>query len=277
MSIKQIIRRGLVFIFKGTPVNNTVAEISYLGPHNALKGKKVIITGGGSGLGFSIAERFIRESAEVLIAGRNVNKLRDAANKLGCKYLQLDVSDCESFKSFISQAVQELGGINVLVNNAGVSLHETSFFEVTPESFDIQMNTNFKGAFFLTQTFISYLRDSNQKGNVLFISSETGDTADFRPYGYTKAAINSMTKGLAYLFAKEGIRVNAISPGITASDMTGLSIDGNIYYEGNIVERVYMPEEVAEAACFLVSDVSGCISGQIIACNNAKTVNPRWK
>ena len=100
---------------------------------------------------------------------------------------------------------------------------------------------------------------------------------DFRPYGSTKAAINSMVQGLAYLFAKEGIRVNAVAPGITASDMTGLSTEGDISYRGNISGRVYMPEEVAEVAAFLISDAAGCVSGQIITCNNAKTINARWK
>lgn len=277
MALKHILLRGLMYIFKGVPVKKTFAEISYLSPQNKLSGKKIIITGGGSGLGFSMAKKFIQEGADVLISGRNAEKLRKAAETLKCKYLQLDVSDYSSFKRFIETASIELGGINVLVNNAGVSLHEKNFFEVTPEGFDIQMNTNFKGAFFLTQTFISYLKKREQRGNILFISSETGDTADFRPYGYTKAAINSMVRGLAYLFAKDGIRVNAVSPGVTASEMTGLSTEGNIHYMGNIIERVYMPEEVAEAACFLISDVSNCISGQIVVCNNAKTVNPRWK
>lgn len=277
MSVKQIIKRGLTYIIKGTPIKKTVSEISYLSPSETLKGKKIIITGGGSGLGLAMAKKFIQEKAEVLIVGRNEKKLQDAAQKLGCKYLQLDVTDCHSFKTFMENAAKELGGINVLVSNAGVSLHENSFFEVTPESFDIQINTNFKGPFFLAQQFISYLKETHQKGNILFVSSETGATVDCRPYGYTKAAINSMTKGLAHLFAKDGIRINAIAPGITASDMTGLSSEGNIYFPGNIIERVYMPEEVAETACFLISDAAGCISGEIITCNNAKTVNPRWK
>lgn len=277
MKIKQIIKRGLIYIIKGTPIKKTISEISYLNPSETLKGKRIIITGGGSGLGFSMAKKFIQEKADVLIAGRNEKKLQDAAQKLGCKYLKLDVTDCHSFKVFIETAEKELGGINVLVSNAGISLHEKSFFDVTPESFDIQINTNFKGAFFLAQHFISYLKEKNKNGNILFISSETGGTVDCRPYGYTKAAINSMTKGLAYLFAKDGIRINAIAPGITASEMTGLSSKGDIYYPGNIIERVYMPEEVAETACFLISDASGCISGEVITCNNAKTVNPRWK
>lgn len=276
MSIKKIIKRGLTYIIKGVPIQHTVSEISYLNPSEILIGKKIIITGGGSGLGFSMAQKFVQEKAEVLIAGRNEKKLSNAAQQLGCKYLKLDVTNYSSFKTFIQKAEKELGGIDVLVSNAGVSLHEVSFFDVSPESFDIQINTNFKGPFFLAQQFISYLKNNHKKGNILFISSETGTTVDCRPYGYTKAALNSMTKGLAHLFAKDGIRINAIAPGITASDMTGLSNKGNIYFSGNTIKRVYMPEEIAETACFLISEASGCISGEIITCNNAKTVNPRW-
>lgn len=116
-----------------------------------------------------------------------------------------------------------------------------------------------------------------RKGNVLFVSSETGETVDWRPYGFTKAAVNSVVQGLAYLFIEDGIRINAVAPGVTASDMTGIKAEGNLYYEGNALNRVYLPEEVAETACFLLSDASGCISGQIITCNNGKTINARWK
>ena len=253
------------------------ANISYLSPNETLCRKKVVITGGGRGLGFSMAKKFVEEGAEVLIAGRNMKVLEESAKKLECKYLQLDVSNPSEFDAFMYKAEELLGGLNVLVNNAGISLHENTFFDVTPETFDKQVDTNLKGAFFLTQTFIRHSKKSGAKACVLFVSSETGDTMDFRPYGFTKAAINSMVQGLAYLFAKEGIRVNAVAPGITASDMTGLSTEGNISYTGNISGRVYMPEEVAEVAAFLISEAAGSVSGQIITCNNAKTVNARWK
>ena len=257
--------------------NPVYANISYLSPNETLRGKKVVITGGGRGLGFSMAKKFVAEGAEVLIAGRNIKVLEESAKKLECKYLQLDVSNPSEFDAFMDKAEELLGGLNVLVNNAGISLHENTFFDVTPETFDKQVDTNFKGAFFLTQTFIRHIKNTDTKASVLFVSSETGDTMDFRPYGFTKAAINSMVQGLAYLFAKDGIRVNAVAPGITASDMTGLSTEGDISYRGNIPGRVYMPEEVAEVAAFLISDAAGCVSGQIITCNNAKTVNARWK
>ena len=276
MSIKSRLKHLVSFLVHGNP-KPVYANISYLSPNETLRGKKVVITGGGRGLGFSMANKFVAEGAEVLIVGRNIKVLEESAKKLECKYLQLDVSNPSEFDTFMDKAEELLGEVNVLVNNAGISLHENTFFDVTPETFDKQVDTNLKGAFFLTQSFIRHIKNTDTKACILFVSSETGDTMDFRPYGFTKAAINSMVQGLAYLFAKDGIRVNAVAPGITASDMTGLSTEGDISYRGNISGRVYMPEEVAEVAAFLISDAAGCVSGQIITCNNAKTVNARWK
>ncbi len=253
------------------------AEISYLQPNERLRGKKIIISGGGRGLGASMAEKFVNEGAEVLIVGRTEKTIKDTAERIDCKYMTLDVCKVDKFADFIMQADEMLDGVNCLVNNAGISLHEDTFFDVTPDTFDRQIDTNLKGAFFLTQEFIRKVKSDNRKAAVLFVSSETGDTVDFRPYGFTKAALNSMTQGLAYLFAKDNIRINAVAPGVTASDMTGISAEGNIYLSYNHTERAYLPDEVAETACFLLSDASGCVSGQIITCNNAKTVNARWK
>lgn len=258
-------------------VNQVTANITYSAPNERLKGKKIIITGGGRGLGASMAKKFIKEGADVLVAGRSEKSVKDTADMLGCKYLILDVSKPETFKNFIMKADEVLGGVNAIVNNAGISLHEATFFDVTPETFNAQVETNLKGSFFITQEFVSLIKSRNQEGIILFTSSETGDTMDFRPYGFTKAAINSMVQGLAYLFRKDGIRINAISPGITASDMTGIKTDGNIGAGEYATGRYYLPEEVSETACFLLSDASGCVSGQIITCNNAQTVNARWK
>lgn len=276
MGIKSKLKHMISFLLHGDP-KPIYANITYLSPNETLRGKKVVITGGGRGLGFAMAKKFKAEGAEVLIAGRNLKVLEESAQTIGCDYLKLDVSNPSEFDAFMKKAVDKLNGINVLVNNAGISLHENTFFDVTPDTFDMQVDTNLKGAFFLTQSFIRHIKDSGLKACVLFVSSETGDTMDFRPYGFTKAAINSMVQGLAYLFAKDGIRVNAVAPGITASDMTGLKTEGDINYSGNIIGRVYMPEEVAETAAFLISDAAGCVSGQIITCNNAKTINARWK
>lgn len=277
MNLSKYLKRGIQYVLHGVPNKTIKAEISYLSSNGRLKDKKIIITGGGRGLGASMAEKFVEEGAEVLIVGRTEKTVKESAERIGCKYLTLDVSKVDTFKDFIQNADELLGGVNCLVNNAGISLHERTFFDVTPETFVQQVDTNFKGAFFLTQEFIRKVKSEGRKANILFVSSETGDTMDFRPYGFTKAAVNSMTQGLAYLFAKDNIRINAVAPGITASDMTGITEDGNLYLSSNHTDRAYLPKEVAETACFLLSDTSGCVSGQIITCNNAKTINARWK
>ncbi len=274
MDIKQKIKNKILKPLR--PVKIT-ADISYLNPQNRLKGKRIVVTGGSRGIGKAIANKLIKEGAQVIITGRNEESLKKCSEELGCKYLILDMLDISNFDSFIENAESELGGLDCLVNNAGVSLHEKTFFDVTEETFDVQVNTNFKGPLFLTQAFLNKLRSKNSSGNVLFISSETGITMDIRPYGYTKAAINSMVQGLAYVLAKDNIRINAIAPGITATEMTGFSADKNLYCQSNMTDRVYLPEEVAELACFLLSDVSGSISGQIIACNNGRSINSRLK
>ena len=102
-------------------------------------------------------------------------------------------------------------------------------------------------------------------------------TADERPYGLTKAAINSLIQGLAHKYVKEGFRINGIAPGVTISDMVGKINDGNLSGGGGITGRYYLPEEVAEVACFLLCDVSNCINGQILVCNEGKTINARWR
>lgn len=276
MSLIRITKHIISFLLHGE-TKPTIANISYLQPNNLLAGKKILITGGGRGLGFSMAKKFIAEGAEVLIAGRSENTLKVSAEEIGCKYLTLDVTKPESFKEFMIKANEILGGVNCIVNNAGISLHESTFFDVTPDTFNAQVDTNLKGCFFLTQEFIKLHKGRQYPLNVLFTSSETGDTMDFRPYGFTKAAVNSMVQGLAYLFRKDNIRINAVAPGITVSDMTGVASDGNLAAEYYASGRYYLPEEVAETACFLLSDASGCVSGQIITCNNAQTVNSRWK
>lgn len=277
MNIKGIIKRALLYIVKGVPIYHTTAQISYLSASQKLKGKRIIVTGGGRGLGYAMAKKFVEEGAFVLIAGRNEQTLKESSQKIGCQYYVLDVSDVTSHVQFLHKAEELLGGLDCLVNNAGISMHEMDYSAVTQESFDTQINTNLKGPFFLTQQFVRRIKELQHPASVLFISSETGETADERPYGWTKAATNSMVKGLAYRLASNGIRVNAVAPGVTASDMTGLKEDGNLYASNSPSGRIYLSEEVAEVASFLLSDVSGCISGQVITCNNGKTINARWK
>lgn len=275
MGIKTYLKRGISYMLHGVRPIDVRADIHYLAPGKSLEGKRIIVTGGGRGLGFAMARKFVNEGAKVLIAGRNEEMLKKSASELGCEWLRLDMQEFDSFDTFVKDAVQKLGEVNCLVNNAGISLHEPTFFDVTKESFDAQLKTNLEGPFFLAQAVAAYMKGNGIKGNILFMSSETGDVADIRPYGLIKASINSLVRGLAHLFVKDDIRVNAVAPGVTASDMTGLSADGNLSLPYNANGRVFLPEEVAECAAFLLSDASGCVTGQILTCNSGTTINSR--
>lgn len=251
-------------------------QVKLTSPDKRLVGKRILVTGGTGGLGRAMAARFVAEGAKVLITGRNEDKLKQISSELGCEMLPFDLTHVDGIGSFVKRVIDQLGGIDCLVNNAGVSLHET-FQTVTSEGFDQQVNTNLKAPFFLSQQVLAYMEANGIKGQVLFISSDTGETADIRPYGLTKAAVNSLVRGLAYLYIKKGIRVNALAPGVTASEMTGFDSEGDLSCSFTQNGRVYLPEEMAEVAAFLLSDASGCISGQIVTCNNGNTVNARWK
>lgn len=277
-NIKHLIKKTVKLILAKRPIYTT-ANIVTLAPHNRLVNKKIVITGGSRGLGYYMAKKFVFEGADVLIAGRNEETLQKVAVEVGCKYLLLDVQNVFSFEGFIKEADKLLGGINCLVNNAGISLHEDGILHVSPEDFDVQINTNFKGAFFLSKAFLAKCNEKKEDcvKNILFITSETGITVDERPYGLTKAALNSLVQGLAYRFVSQGYRINAIAPGITATEMTGICREGNLYCDGMPTKRYYLPEEIAEIACFMLSDASNLLNGQIIVCNEGKTINARWK
>lgn len=272
-SLKSYIKRGVSYILYGQPSVTVKAEIFTSQPAQSLKGKKILITGGNGGLGKAMAKKFIAEGAEVIITGRNEEKTKAAAAEVGCQYLIADLQNVDSLETVIGDSVKKLNGTNVLVNNAGVSLHEWEIEKVTFDGWDQQFDTNLRAPYFLTKYFLEYLTNNDIKGSVLFVSSERSQTVDIIPYGLTKAAMNSLVQGLAKKYINKGIRVNAVAPGVTASDMTGFDKDSNLYCPYNQTGRAYIPEEVAEVAAFLISDCSNCLSGQILVCNEAKTIN----
>lgn len=277
MPVCNYLKRGLRYIIKGIPEKNIRANIAYLLPNQRLIDKRIVVTGGGKGIGSAITKKCLSEGAKVLIAGRDEVALKKVASECGCKYLRLDVLNVDEFPSFLKKADELLGGMNCLINNAGISLHEGNIRNVTVEQFNRQINTNLRGGYFLAQQFIElFEKNGCENGNILFVSSERGIFVDDLPYGLTKAAINSLTQGLANRMVKNKIRVNAVAPGVTASEMTGFSADGNLYCPYNITERIYLPEEVAEIVCFMLSDASRCLSGQILVCNEGKSINTHW-
>ena len=273
MGIKARIKKKIANILNVAP-QYVEARISYLTPNERLLGKKIVITGGSRGLGLAMAKKSVAEGAKVLITGRSEESLKKTAEGIGCEYMVLDVKNVNVFDSFVNEAAKRLKGLDSIICNAGVSLHEGGFMNVTPQTFNCQFDTNLRGGYFLAQSFIKYILENKvPSANILFISSEKGIFVDDMPYGLTKRALISLTQALANEYIQKGIRINAIAPGVTASDMTGYKADSNLYAPFQINRRIYLPEEVAEVAVFLLSDASRCLSGQILACNEGKSIN----
>ena len=275
MGMKSYLKRAIKYIIKEHKVSIVKPEIVQKTPSEMLKNKNILITGGGSGLGYYIAKKLSAEGAKVIITGRNEEKLKKAVNEIenDVEYMVYDVKKCDS--NFIKTIYDKLGKIDCVINNAGISLHEGNMLNVTIEGFQNQFDTNLKGAYFLAQEYIKKIKEKNQKeGNIIFISSERGKQCDDIPYGLTKVAMNSLVEGMSRRFYKEGIRVNAIAPGITASDMTNIKRDEDLYCDYNASGRFFMPEEIAETVAFMVSDCSKCISGEVIHCDAGNHLNP---
>lgn len=272
---KGIFKRALKYIIKG--ISPIYVNVYNTNPNNCLANQNIFITGGSKGLGYAIAERCIAEGANVIIAGRNIDDLKEASKKLGKKsdYLELDVSNVDNFNDIFEKLEKKFNGkVDALVSNAGISLHEGEFRNVTHEGWDAQFNTNLKGNYFLVQEYIKYLESKkDKKGNILIITSERAKRDDDIPYGLTKIATSSFIRTMAERVVSEGIRINGVGPGVTASDMTGFKKNDDLYCEYQPTKRVFLPEEVAEVCNFLLSDVSNCITGEIITCNLGRHIN----
>lgn len=277
--MKGFIKRSIDYLLHGVKPRVVNASIVVSAMGASLKGKRIVVTGGGRGLGFYIAKKCVEEGAQVVISGRSEESLKKSSEELSnCAYVVYDVTRIEDRKKFFDECERLLGGtISCLVNNAGISLHEGNINNVTIETYDNQFGTNLKAPYFLSQEFIRrYEQAGLDSGSILFVTSERGLYCDDIPYGLIKAAINSLTQGLGRRLLKKGIRVNAVAPGVTASDMTGRSRDGNLDRQASCGGRVFLPEEVAEISAFLLSDRANCINSQIIPCNQGNHLRCDW-
>ncbi len=229
-----------------------------------------------------MAKKCIQEGANVIISGRDENKLIKACKELGknCSYIVFDISDVDNANLFIKQCCKKFknGVINALINNAGINLYEGSIENVTTESFDKQFDINLRGTYFLSKAFIEKKienKENEGESELIIISSQGGSCASDLPYRLTKASLNSLIQALAKKYYKSGIRVNGIAPGVTISDMTKdyAGTNGNNLATDESSGRCFLPEEIAEVTLFLLSDASKCISGEILHCNAGNHIN----
>lgn len=261
--IKKILRE----ILSNMPIKKSVNTPIMLG--NLLDNRTALITGGSSGIGLEIAKEFARNGANIIILGRNIDKLKKATNliknvnqKIEVNSYQIDISLEKDISSFFEKIEHFDNQVDILVNNAGV-ICEKDFWNVTEEEFDRVINTNLRGTYFFTRRFCKYLINNKIKGNILNVSSSSSLRPALTPYHFTKWSIRAFTKGLAKEVSKYGIVVNGIAPGPTATDMLFEGSD-NINNLGSPIGRYSTPQEIANLSCVLVSSLSESIVGDTI-------------
>lgn len=278
MDFFEYVKRGLHYIRHGelNRPQYITAQITLSSPNHRLDGKRILITGGGRGLGFAFAQRCVDEGADVVVTGRDEAVLKHACEILGAnaQYIVHDASDVAKAKDLFLLAQKKVSGkIDCLINNAGISLHEGNFRNVTEDGWDRQFDTNLKGSYFTVTEYVKYLESFEDKsGNIVVITSERGKRSDDIPYGLTKVATSSFVQAIASKVVSEGIRINAVGPGVTATEMTGFQKDGNLYAAWQPGNRVFIPEEIAEVVTFLLSDCSSCICGEVITCDKGRYI-----
>jgi len=258
----------------------TVCNIMSVDYGSILKDKRVLITGGTSGIGLSIAEKCISCGAEVVITGRNTQKMHAAKVKIDSPKLRVvewDISDVKKSEEIVRDVDKFLGGeIDVLVNNAGILVGANSLSDLTDKKWDKIINVNGKGTVFVTKYMVDRWIKRGLRAKVINISSMRGALGvKDGPYGFSKWGLNGLTEGLGKELASKGIIVNGIAPGIINTESVHIGsydFNENIYFERIPVGRVGHPHEIAELALFLMSDASNFIVGQTISCDGGYTL-----
>lgn len=247
-------------------------NIGYLNPSELLKNHIVFVTGATGGMGKQITKKCIDQGAKVIISDVNQDKLHSLETELGsnCRSICFDIRDIRGFDEILTSADEFFGPIDCLVNNAGISLHEGDFMNVTEKNWDDQFDINLKAPYFLLQSWLRYYRKKEMKsGRIVMMASDTSGMGSSIPYGLSKAGISSLTHGLAKKLITEGIRINAMAPGTTLTPMTDDFTHGEVCRPTTVGKRALFPGEIAELCVFLLSDLSTCVSGNVFGCSEA--------
>jgi 3-oxoacyl-[acyl-carrier protein] reductase len=235
-----------------------------------LSGRTAIITGGAQGLGFAIAGRFVAEGARVVIGDLDPDATAAATERLGgddvAVALRCDVTRAADVDNLVSTAVERFGGLDVMVNNAGIT-RDATMRKMTEEQFDQVIAVHLKGTWNGLRSAAAIMRES-KRGAIVNMSSLSGKIglAGQTNYSAAKAGIVGMTKAAAKELAHLGVRVNAIAPGLIRSAMTE-AMPQHVW-DQKVAEvpmgRAGEPAEVASVALFLASDLSSYMTGTVM-------------
>ena len=238
-------------------------------------GKKVIVTGANRSMGRQMAVDFAKQGADVVIS---YCSSKDAAEKTvaiirsnggSAVALQVDFSQMENIRTFADAALSHLGGVDILINNAGMLCRERTF-ELSPEKMQAVFQINSIAPLYLSQLCAQAMLSNQAKGCIINISSIAGTMTEPRGIGYSasKAAMNKWTENMALDLAEYSIRVNAIAPGVIEAGMNEATATSNPelwdYFLKKIpLQRAGTPSDIANMALFIASDEGGWITGKI--------------
>ena len=246
-----------------------------------LAGRKALITGAGRGIGRVLAISLAQSGCDIAILEKNMKDAHNVAeeiNKLGKRALaiKVDVTKKADIEKTFTAAAKQLGGLDIVINNAGVCIHEAA--EDTPEEhYDFVVDTDMKGVFFCCQAAAALMKPQ-KKGSIINIASMSGSIANYPQkqahYNAAKAGVILLTKCLAVEWVDYGIRVNSISPGYTRTEMTvKLSAPEMIVQWESMIpmRRMAEPQELAGAVIYLASDASSYTTGSDIIVDGGYT------
>jgi len=238
-----------------------------------LQDKVAIITGSTSGIGEATAELFAREGASVVVSGRDIKRGVEIKRKIGnnSSFISCEMSKENDIKHLIEETVRLYGKIDILINNAATFL-TLSLEDMTTEIWDYMFNVNTKSCFLMSKYCMPYLIDS--KGVVVNNASVAGlqSYASGQSYSYSssKSAVIQLSRVLALNYAKYGVRVNSICPGIIQTPVYKKDVSDSVYKIP--LGKIGRPEEVADLILFLASDKSSYITGATIPIDGGLTI-----
>ena len=241
--------------------------------------KVAIVTGGASGLGYAIAEKFVKSNIHTIIIGRNEEKLENARKSFGdlCSSISFDLTKLEEIPALVERIQKEFGRIDILVNNAGINMKKP-FTEVSDEDFQKIIHTNVTAVFSLSREVVKVM-EPQKKGSIINISSMASQYGIPKVIAYTasKTAIEGMTRAMAVDLSPQGIRVNCVAPGFIATDMSSKALNNDPERKNKVLSRTPMghlgePADVAEAVYYFASDAAKYVTGTVLPVDGGNSI-----
>lgn len=238
-----------------------------------------IVTGGASGIGLAIAQRFVQAGIFTIVIGRDEQKLQQARELLGdaSAAISADLSQLSSIPVLIERIEQEYGAIDILVNNAGINMKK-EFVEVTDDDFQKILLTNVQSVFAVSREVVKHMTPRG-KGSIINISSMAARYGIPKVIAYTasKSAIEGMTQAMAVELSPKGIRVNCIAPGFIATDMSAKALNSDPERKQKVMSRTPMgymgvPGDIGNAALFLAGSEAGYVTGVSLAVDGGNSI-----